>query len=75
MKGKGATAFLKRLSVLLAKKWQKPYSVVCGYVNVRISIAIIRATHLCLRGSRVPASKISRRPQWEGKAGLGLSRW
>lgn len=75
LKGKEATAFLKRLSTLLAKKWQKPYSVVCGYVNVRISIAIVRATHLCLRGSRVPASQISRRPQWEDKAGLGLARW
>ena len=77
LKGKEAKAFLKRLSVLLAKKWQKPYSVVCGYINVRISIAIVRATHLCLRGSRVPASKISnRRPQWEDKAGLGLAtRW
>jgi hypothetical protein len=75
LKGKEATAFLKRLSALLAKKWQKPYSVVSGYVNVRMSIAIVRATHLCLRGSRVPASKISRRPQWEDKAGLGLSRW
>ena len=75
LKGREATALLRRLSSLLAKKWQKPYSVVCGYINMRISIAIVRATHLCLRGSRVPASQISRRPQWEDKAGLGLGRW
>ena len=75
LKGKEATAFLKRLSILLARKWQKPYSVVCGYINMRISIAIVRATHLCLRGSRVPVSKISRQPEWEDKAGLSLARW
>ena len=72
--GKEAKTLLKRISALLAKKWDnKPYSVVCGYVNSRMSIAIVRASHLCLRGSRVPASLISqRRPQWFDGAGLGL---
>jgi hypothetical protein len=73
--GKEAKALLQRLSSLLAEKWEKPYSVVCGYVNARVSIAIVRATHLCLRGSRVPFSHFSsRRPQWEDKAGLSLFR-
>ena len=73
--GKEAKTFLKKLSTLLAEKWEKPYSVVCGYVNAQMSIAIVRATHLCLRGSRIPTSKMSdRRPQWEDKAGLGLFR-
>jgi hypothetical protein len=41
----------------------------------RMSIAIVRATHVCLRGSRVPSSQMShRRPQWEDKAGLSLFR-
>jgi hypothetical protein len=59
----------------LADKWEKPYAVVRGYVNARMSIAIagVRATHICLRGSRVPTSTMStRRPQWEDKAGLSL---
>jgi hypothetical protein len=31
-----------------------------------MSIAIVRATHICLRGSRIPTSKMSNcRPQWE----------
>jgi hypothetical protein len=75
MMGREASTFAKRLSAKLAEKWQKPYSQVCGYVNVRLSIATVRATHLCLRGSRVPAHNISiRRPQWEDGAGLALFR-
>ena len=66
---------MKKLSALLAEKSRKTYSEVCGYVNARMSIAIVRATHLCLRGSRVPTSQISnRRPQWEDGAGMGLFR-
>jgi hypothetical protein len=73
--GKEAKTMLKKLSSLLAEKWEKPYSVVCGYVNAQVSIAIVRATHLCLRGSRVPISEMSsRRPQWEDRAGLSLYR-
>jgi hypothetical protein len=30
--GKKAKTLLKKLSVLLAEKWEKPYSQVCGYV-------------------------------------------
>ena len=75
LKGCEATVFMKRIAALLSEKWQRPYSEVCGYVNARISIAIVRATHLCLRGSRVPAAQMSnRRPQWEDRAGLGLFR-
>jgi hypothetical protein len=44
--GKEAKTLLKKLSFLLAEKWEKPYSVVCGYVNAQVSIAIVRATHL-----------------------------
>ena len=72
--GKEAKTLLRKLSALLAEKWEKPYSQVCGFVNARMSIAIVRATHLCLRGSRTPTSRMSRRPQWEGRAGLSLFR-
>jgi hypothetical protein len=44
--GKEAKILLRKLSSMLAKKWEKPYSEVCGYVNARMSIAIIRATLL-----------------------------
>jgi hypothetical protein len=73
MLGQKAKTFAKRLSTKLASKWQRPYSLVCGYVNAPLSIAIVQATHLCLRGSRIPASHISsKRPQWEDGAGLAL---
>ena len=71
--GREAQFFIKRLAALRAEKWAKSYSEVCGYVRARISLAIARATHLCLRGSRIPAGQMSRRrPQWEDQAGLGL---
>ena len=51
------------------------YCEVCGYVNARMSIAIVRATHFYLRGSRIPTSKMCNRlPQWEDKAGPRLFR-
>jgi hypothetical protein len=40
MMGREASMFAKRLSAKLAKKYQKPYSQVCGYINTRLSIAI-----------------------------------
>jgi hypothetical protein len=47
--------------------------IVYNHGNARMSIAMVRATHLCLWGSRIPTSQMSnRRPQWEDKAGLGL---
>jgi hypothetical protein len=71
--GKEAKTLLKHLSALLSKKWEKPYSEVCGYVNAQISIAIVRATHLCLRGSCIPMSHMSNwHPQWEDKTSLSL---
>eukprot|EP00978_Attheya_sp_CCMP212_P003110 scaffold6374_cov39-Attheya_sp.AAC.2 len=56
-------------------QWRRQYSQVCGYVNARLSIALVRATHRCLRGSRVPAPLISvQYAQWEDGAGLNLWR-
>jgi hypothetical protein len=73
--GKGANNLLKKLSALLAEKWEKPYSEVCGYVNAQMSIAVVRSTHICLHGSLILTSKMSKRlPKWEDKAGLSLFR-
>ncbi len=48
MIGKESKLLLKKLSALLSEKWEKPYSEVCGFINARMSIAIMCATHLCL---------------------------
>jgi hypothetical protein len=50
--GKEAVGFLKRLAHKLAIKWHSSYSVVMGFVRARLSLAILRATALCIRGSR-----------------------
>ena len=67
-----ANNLLRRIAKKLAEKWDLPYSQICGLVRARVSIAIARTTHLCLRGSRIPASKTSRRILWEDGAGVGL---
>ena len=57
--GVEATATLKRIASRLATKWKQSYSKTCGYVKSRIAIALVRATHRCIQGSRVPAHRIS----------------
>ena len=70
-----ATETLKRLSSRLSTNWKQYYSKTCGYVKIRISITLVRATHRCIRVSRVPAHWISVQwPQWEDGAGLNLFR-
>ncbi len=70
--GREGKSLLTRIAIRLAAKWEQPYSVVRGFVSARINLAILRATNLCIRGSRVPASKMSKRVQWQDGAGLGL---
>ena len=71
--GEEAKAFNKRIASKLADKFHSPYSATIGFVIVRVSVAIVRATHLCIRGSRVPYRHVStKRSQWEDGAGLGL---
>ena len=71
--GVEAKATLKRIAISLATKWKQPYSKTCGYAKSRVAITLVRATHICIRGSRVPAHRISvQGPQWEDGAGLNL---
>eukprot|EP00978_Attheya_sp_CCMP212_P013542 scaffold33998_cov62-Attheya_sp.AAC.2 len=51
--GREATALVKkRLSSMTASRWRTTtYSKVCGYFKAQMSIAVLRATHSCLRGS------------------------
>ena len=72
MLGEETKATVKQLAWLLSRKWDRPYSQICGLIRSQLSVAIVRASHLCLRGSRVPYCEISRCIQWEGKAGVKL---
>ena len=47
-----AGAFLKRLSSLLATKRDLPYAMTISWLRCRLSFALLRASILCLRGSR-----------------------
>ena len=50
--GTEAQHFMKRLGIQLAQKWEKSYSETMGWIRALLSFAILRATILCLRGSR-----------------------
>jgi len=52
MEGTEATAARKHLAARLAGKWNLQYSQMCGFVKARLSIALVRATSRCLRGTR-----------------------
>ena len=47
-----AEYFIKRLGDFLAARWERPYSVVMGWVRAHVSFAILQAALLCVRGSR-----------------------
>jgi hypothetical protein len=71
LRGAEATAASKKLAALLAAKWDRAYSEVCGYVRSRLAIALVRTTTMCLRGTRDPTARATH-PMWDNSAGLGL---
>jgi hypothetical protein len=74
--GKEAKTVLKVLSARTATKAAKSYSNVMGYTRACLSIATVRATRVCLRGSRIPTSRMSNtHPQWEDTAGMDLLKY
>ena len=50
--GREATTFYKRLADMIAQKRQHPYPVVMGWLRCRLSFASLRASIMCIRGSR-----------------------
>jgi hypothetical protein len=71
--GKEANAVLKVLAARTATKAGKSYLNVMGHLRTRMSIAIVRKTHVCLRGSCIPTSQMCNRiPQWYDLAGMAL---
>ena len=51
--GHEARMFLNRLGDNIADMWKKSRSEVMGWVRAKMSFAILRATNLCLHGSRI----------------------
>ena len=50
--GPAAANTFKRIAGLLSEKWSLPYSAVISWIRCRLSFALIRASIMCLRGSR-----------------------
>ena len=69
--GKKANLAIKRLSAKLAAKWDRPYSVVCGYVRSRLSISLIRSVSMVVRSPR-SGLPYSSHPMWLDGAGLSI---
>ena len=45
-----AELYIKRLSVILSKKWKSSYAKTVGFIRARLQICILRSVRLCLRG-------------------------
>ena len=52
MLGREANFLLKRLAQSISIKWDKPLGQTTGWLCPNLSFAILRATNLCLHGSR-----------------------
>ena len=50
--GEQAKKYLQRVGKVLAGKWEKSYSEVMGFVMGRVSMAVARASSMCIRTSR-----------------------
>ena len=73
--GREAKALNKRLVLLLTRKWDTHYSVTCRYVNARMSVAILQASHLCIRDSPVLLRHESTKiVQWNDRSGMKIRR-
>ena len=60
----------KQLARLLAAKWTREYSEMCGYVRTRMSLAVVRNNTMMLRGPR--GRVINSRPVFGDGAGVNL---
>jgi len=58
--GREATSAIRNLAKLLSAKWNRAYSHVCGYIRSRLSLSLVRAFALCIRGSRDPTTRAAR---------------
>jgi len=50
--GSEAASFLKRLAVCLSSRWERSFADVILWICTCLAFAILRATVLCVRGSR-----------------------
>ena len=66
--GRAARHAERRLATMLAEKWKRPYPSMVFYVRARMTLAVVRANSLLIRGSRDTQSR--RRPQISDRASM-----
>lgn len=69
-----AHLFIKQLIRFQFQKWDKTIMEVSNYIYTRLSLAILKATHQCLRGARVSKRKDDGRGIGDDGSSIGLYR-
>ena len=72
--GAEALSAQKRLTALLSYKLKWEYSEMCGFVRVRMSLAIVRSNSLLLHGPCEKGACIWQQPELTDGGGDGTSR-
>lgn len=54
------SSFIKHMGEAIADRWNRSLSTVLGWLRARISVAIIRATSMCIRGTRHKFKPVAR---------------
>ena len=67
-----ALAAQKRLAVLLSYKMKREYSEMCGFVRVRISLAVMRSYSLLFCGPHDKGACIRQQPELTGGAVMAM---
>ena len=74
--GAEALAAQKRFATLLSYKMKREYSEMCGFVQARMSLAIVRSNILLLRGPHYKGARIRQRPEMtDGAVMVLLAPW
>ena len=60
--GRAAVTTYKRLAALIAMKRDVPYSETMGWIRCCLSFSLLRATIMCIRGSRSSVGHASKQP-------------
>ena len=71
--GAEALAAQNRLSSLLRYNLKQEYSEMCGFVRVRVSLAIVRSNSLFLRGPCDKGARVYQRPELMDGAVITIS--
>ena len=70
--GAEVLAAQKMLAALLSYNLKRGYSEMCGFVQARMSLAVVISNSLLLRGPRDKGARIRQRPELTDRAVMAL---